>query len=49
MRVVPHANGVLVQYPGSQRDSDKGNLCNAYSLDALQKLDLKPEVKYTKP
>ena len=49
MRVVPPANGTLVQYPGSQRDSDRGNLCSAYSLDALQKLGLKLEVKYTKP
>lgn len=42
-------NGILIKYPGSQALSDKGNLCQAYSTDALQKLGLKEQLHYQKP
>lgn len=43
------AGSTLIQYPGSQSLSDKGNLCRGYSLDALSKLGLKSQVTYNKP
>lgn len=48
-KVVQPSGGIFVKYPGSQAKSDKGNLCEAYSLDALQQLGLKPQIKYRKP